>query len=321
MKVCQRGLLLLTVFFGVSRLGVVPGHAFSCQPGSWLQEVKNVLLEPVIERLKSKGFVCLDPTKNPGSARRCVGTLPGYPKKVAVYIPIHYDTQESNPTVVTHLHGDAVDPSFEKTLSRYRLGDELHRSGAKKLLVVPESVHQCETYRKHLSTGVQFDAFQNRLKDLFQEVGLFRKDPAFGTITRELTGHSRAYLPIGNILKSPSASVKQVTLFDSIYCGYNNRLDTNEVVPAGTYNENASCQGLRKFAQEHSPRLRSYYREGSPTEIGTHMILPKTEPKKEAVGGVCTGRFPLKPVVDHLSVMKGHFGRALAEDFSSSCSI
>jgi hypothetical protein len=297
----------------------------------WAQESRNAMLEPVIQRLKARGFVCLNSARDPNSARRCVGKIPGYPKKVAVYIPVKYPIDQTDPTVVTHLQGDAVDASFEGTLARYRLGDELHRSGSDKLLVVPESINKCDTYREHLSTGEQFNAFQNQLKGLFQEVGLFRKDPELRGITRELTGHSRAYLPIGNILRnacgpgvsassgSPCVQLKQVALFDSIYCGARNRLDSNESAPRGSFNENASCQGLHRFAKDHPPRLRSYYREGSQTDIGTKLILPKRDPKHEAAGGACTGRFPLKPAVHHLSVMNGNFARALAEDFSTAC--
>lgn len=294
---------------------------------------RKVLLEPVIERLKARGFVCLDPALDPNSARRCVGKIPGYPKKVAVYIPVQYDPEKSDPTLVTHLHGDVVDSSFEATLARYRLGTELHRSGTDKLLVVPESSNICDTYRQHLSTGAQFNAFQNHLKDLFQEVGLFQKDPGPGTLTHEITGHSRAYLPIGNILKSACAPgvpaslssscvrVRQVALFDSIFCGSRNLQDPGAEAAPGTFNENASCLGLRKFAQEHPGGIRSYYLEGSRTEVGTKLILPKMDQQREAAGGVCTGRFPQRPPVSHLTVMSGNLGNALADDFSKSCPI
>jgi hypothetical protein len=296
--------------------------------GEWSKSVTDVFLDQVIERLRAKGFVCLDVRGEPDSARRCVGRIPGYSKKVAVYIPVHYQPGQRDPGMITHFQGHSVDSTFEHTLARYRLGNELHRSGMNKLLVVPESTGRCDTYRAELLTGAQFEGFQGRLQDLFQEVGLFAKDPELGTVTREITGHSGAYYPIGNILRSACGvpgpvlldgrclQVKQVALFDATYCSAGN---LSARVPEGSFNENTACQGLRSFAAAHSPKLRSYFRDPSGTSTGSRLILPKADPEKEALGGACTGRVPVPSSVPHLNVMTGRYAEAISEDFSESC--
>ncbi|NDE64058.1 MAG: hypothetical protein EB053_06880, partial [Chlamydiae bacterium] len=79
-------------------------------------------VEAMISRLSGLGFFCLKATQDPNSARRCVGRIHGYSKKVAIYLPVHYEPALNHQPVITHFQGWTVHGSFEETLKFYQLG-------------------------------------------------------------------------------------------------------------------------------------------------------------------------------------------------------
>ncbi len=228
---------------------------------SWVKTVQDHDVDQAVECLKSAGFECLDERRDLESARRCVGKIPGYSKKVAIYIPIHYDSTETSPKIITHFHGHIVEhDDFTGTLKRYHLGTELYRSGLNRLLIVRESTGKCDTYAAELSTRARFEEFHQNLLGVLKGSGLVGEGVEPESIRHEITGHSGAYRPIGGILTGSlkDEQIERVGLFDATYCS-----DPSS----------ASCNGLKEYAKRFPGRIKSYYLENSPTEKGSESLF------------------------------------------------
>ncbi|MBU6152843.1 MAG: hypothetical protein KGP28_00950 [Bdellovibrionales bacterium] len=251
-------------------------------------EVKEHDLAASVRRLQSLGFVC---AKEPeGSPWRCVGKVPGYPKKVAIHIPVHFDLNETDPEIVTHFHGHVVqNDDFSGTLNRYRLDAELHRSGLSRLLIIPESTGKCDTYKTELSTRAQFDAFHHQLFILLKNSGLVAGASDAKAVRHRITGHSGAYRSIGGILSESlqDEKIERVGLFDATYC---------------SSLSSPPCRGLKKFADRFPGKVKSYYLENSPTSEGSELIFRDEDRVKLSQGSY-----------SHLTVMKKNYSDWMRE--------
>jgi len=244
--------------------------ASECQPGR-VNEGSDQWIEPSIDALKSMGFNCLDEKRDLASSRRCVGRIPGYSGKVAIYIPIHFDPEKDPPSLITHFHGHVVEnDSFEGTLNRYHLGTELHRSERNSLLIVPESTGKCDTYKKELSTANALQSFHSNVISILKKTGFFAESLPPDSITHEITGHSGAYWPIGNILRESMdlSPPVRVGLFDATYCS--GKGENNPGLKTGS----TACRGIHDYANQHPGSLKSYFLENSPTAKGSNILIP-----------------------------------------------
>jgi len=293
-----RTVLLLTL----NPLGEVKAtEACHSAPGTlsrlsgWLQELQDHDVAQAVEWLKAHGFTCLDSSHDLHSARRCVGRMKGYSKKVAIYIPIHYPVNQNPPTLITHFQGWTYHSSFEETLAAYHLGNELHASGTNKLLIVPESEGKCDTYRNELSSSDQFARFNQEVQNLLRASGLIPEAMPGKEPIQEITGHSGAYFPIGNILRDASLKVRRVSLFDAAYCsspGLRNSAQTNSIT---------ACRGLKDYSDSHPGAVKSYFIEGTTTEKGSRLLFPKE---------AC---FPVSKTVGHFDVMTRAYREAIQD--------
>jgi hypothetical protein len=257
---------------------------------SWMREVQDRDVNAAIEKLRACGFECLDERHDPESARRCVGKIPGYSKKVAIYIPIHYRMNETSPTLITHFHGHVVEnDDFVGTLNRYHLGTELHRSGLNRLMIVPESTGKCETYLSELSTRARFEEFQQGVLGVLKTSGLVGREVDPAAVHYQITGHSGAYRPISGILQDSlqDERIERVGLFDATYCS----------TP-----ESRSCLGLREYANRFPGRIKSYYLEDSPTSKGSEMIFRQEDRVKLS-----------RKDYSHFTVMNGNYADWMRE--------
>jgi len=239
---------------------------------AWISEVQDQSVERSIEELKKLGFVCLDEKRDFASSRRCVGKIEGYPKKVAIYIPIHFDPNRQPSSLITHFHGHVVENEpFEKTLNRYHLGTELHESGRNSLLIVPESTGKCDTYRQELSSVRALEQFHARVLETLKKTGLIPPEAAPETITHEITGHSGAYWPIGNLLRESLDRNPpfRVGLFDATYCSSTGQADSAQT------NSSTACRGIYDYATRHPGFVKSYFLENTQTAEGSRRLIPE----------------------------------------------
>ncbi len=244
--------------------------ASECQQRS-VNEGNDQWIEPSIDAFKSLGFTCLDEKLDRVSSRRCVGRIPGYSGKVALYIPLHFDPEKNPPSLITHFHGHVVEnDSFEETLNRYHLGTELHHSGRNSLLVVPESSGKCDTYREELSSANALQSLHSKVVSILKKTGLVAESLAPESITHEISGHSGAYWPIGNILRESldRSPPFRVGLFDATYCS--NTGEENPRLKTGA----TACRGIHEYAKKHPGSLKSYFLENSPTAKGSKLLIP-----------------------------------------------
>jgi hypothetical protein len=161
------------------------------------------------------GFDCV----STAAAARCVGRVEGYPRPVAVVIPVGYE-RTGGARIVLHLHGFNLSP--ERPLEAFLSGadDRLEagfvESGRRAILVVPHSRGRCDDFNASLAGPAAFRRFTANVASLLRSAGLTER-PGIETLT--LTGHSGAYEPIAAILEGGvhATAIREVYLLDSRY--------------------------------------------------------------------------------------------------------
>jgi hypothetical protein len=241
-------------------------------------------LDLALQRMRELGFECIQKSPKAGGPFQCLGRIPGYSKRVALYIPIHFDERNGAPRLITHFHGHVVrNDDFARTLTRYRLDVELSRSGLSLLLLIPESVGKCDTYREELSSRSQFEEFQMNLLGVLKNAGLIPSHVESRSLPFEITGHSGAFRAISGILQGSidDGRIDRVGLFDATYCSF----------PLS-----ASCRALGEYARRFPGRIRSYFLENSPTSAGSRELFPPED------------RIELSQIrFTHFTVMRGNY--------------
>lgn len=169
----------------------------------------------LVDKLKEKGFTCT--TNADGSVCKISRVdSPGFKYSQPMMILIPPNVQKPSDLLV-HLHGHnmggARDSTPEAMLKDFDMQKQLQKSGARNsVMIFPFSKGKCDNFKSELAP--QFDKFMSWVKATVE--------PAGDHYT--LSGHSGAYIPIGQILENQSKKnpdlikkLDSVVLLDSTY--------------------------------------------------------------------------------------------------------
>jgi hypothetical protein len=172
------------------------------------------------QTLTKQGFKCNSPKATFERGYRCRGTVTGYPQPVNIYIPPQFQKRSQVPLAL-HLHGhNFIDPEssavhFNISSGNGDYGKMLAKSGANSLLVIPESLGNCDTYKNYFKKPTDLDQL---LKSVEEKTGL-------GTSRLSLSSHSggdrtmdlfASWYLSGNPGEA-LAKTQNIGLFDSLY--------------------------------------------------------------------------------------------------------
>jgi hypothetical protein len=202
----------------------------------------------LIDLLRLSKFKCtaessIDPVTT------CIGLISGYSQKVRIYIPKSYEAQNLT-TLNIHFHGwrlDGVDTFKVNKSDLQGWGDyaaRLAESGSSELLIIPESIGHCSTYKTELTGIGKFEQFVTEIK---KNIGA-KEDLLIG-----LSGHSGAGrvidLILGSLRTNQSSLINQIYkigFFDAVYDDLPNFRalvsSTREVSYSVSYLANGSTQ-------------------------------------------------------------------------------
>jgi|GEM_PF-4279193 len=158
------------------------------------------------QKLRDAGFTCSDDSLS----YTCIGKLSPYPGKVAL---VFSKTAPKLTKGWTHLHGYRLglnrDKSFQNLLDDFKFGSLLNQNGLNDtVMLIPESQGKNATHLSYFTGSAPYEK-------LYKAAGTALGEATLGFET--LSGHSGAFKPIGNILRTEGARVKKVIFYDASY--------------------------------------------------------------------------------------------------------
>lgn len=190
----------------------------------------------------------------------CVGSFRDYPQPVRFYVSPYYQQSENKNHI--HFHGHRLQgvDTFETHAADLEgwgdYGAELVTSQFKGLLIIPESIGNCETYEKYFVSEFEFQDFVNDLE-------FFQSQQASSV---SLSGHSGAYRILNRMAGFPAVieSVHRLGLLDAIYSTIphiTNWINGNENNDLRIYYVIGNKSGTETHTQNFIKTLSEYAKE------------------------------------------------------------
>ena len=183
--------------------------------------------------LQRLGFNCSADKTELGAVQVCIGSIPEYPRQIAVLIPPGYQ-QQQHPGLLLYLMG-ANTPAWIETLeftrwfgprtlryklneTHFRLTEQFAAAQRGAIMVVPHSQMDCTDYEQNLTGPAGFDGFVRATGRLFEAAGLWRGDQPERLALIAQSGAYRAAASIlGNTASKFSRRINEVYLFDAVF--------------------------------------------------------------------------------------------------------
>jgi len=125
--------------------------------------------EQMASQLSRLGFRCTDPAPSYDRGYRCRGKISSYPEPVNFYIPPGYKKETAGPLAM-HFHGHNINGRSDASVhfniqnGNGDYGKMLANSGTNTLLIIPESLGNCETYADYFKAPRDLDKFMQEIE-------------------------------------------------------------------------------------------------------------------------------------------------------------